>query len=670
MVEQGPASLTEAGLKQSRWLLVLICLEGLLAVLWTFLSPSETGSAVFLWLSPQRILLLAFSLALWLGILAATITFWRSPIHFESIHRKLDHWCLEQQRLGSFLIFLFVIPFLILVALLIVALTPLDFAAYRSWAPDTFPLLHASVGATLPLLLFSILVCIECGMYLAIRYRQAVIKAETWSWERIGLSLILVLITVTTVFHWIILGFQLRIFANNPAWYWKIKAIGFTWRDVGFSLAAMGLLALIYWMLILRRRVLIGLLLVFLLGWFLQIGVGIMASGAGGGLASVGERYLSTYHKTYLSKASQNHTTILESIRRYEDLYGSRLFTNTKPPGLMAFYIGLEGLINGSPSAYSDDVRYARLSAAVTYIFPVIAMSMVFLLYAFANKYLPGRAALVSTTAPLLFVLCPNIVLFSLFPDQAIYPFIFLLGVWLTIVVIRRGSVIWGFLLGIFLYTAVFFAFTMLPLYPFAGIYLALNYWMNRKSRSLKQQIWIAIAISAGTLLLYLLFRLLLNYDFLPRFEKTMAINHNFDFYLRVGQPSPFQPETLSVRLGQIIGAAWLNNLDFAAGMGFPIYILFAVQSVRLLIRLFKGTSNTGDIILAAFLLSFIVLNLAGTAQGEVPRLWLFWLPMVVILAALEIEQYVQKKPAIVFILALIQFVTIVLTFHFQDLRM
>ena len=115
-----------------------------------------------------------------------------------------------------------------------------------------------------------------------------------------------------------------------------------------------------------------------------------------------------------------------------------------------------------------------------------------------------------------------------------------------------------AFVLGLFLYAAVFFAFTMLPLYPFAGIYLALNYWTNRQERQLKQQVWIALAIAAGSLLLYFLFRIFLNYDFLPRFAKTIAINHNFDFYLRVGRVAAhgfqnlFSPESprLSVRPG------------------------------------------------------------------------------------------------------------------------
>jgi hypothetical protein len=215
-----------------------------------------------------------------------------------------------------------------------------------------------------------------------------------------------------------------------------------------------------------------------------------------------------------------------------------------------------------------------------------------------------------------------------------------------------------------------FFAFTMLPLYVFAGVYLVLHNWREAAGKRLQHVILGGLAIAAGTLLMHFLTRALLNYDFLPRFERTMSINHNFDFYLRVGQQSPAGPEPPGVRLGQILSAAWINNLDFAAAIGFPIYILFFAQAVRRVRRFIKEQAARGDVILLAMLLSFVVLNLAGTAQGEVPRLWLFWLPMVVLLAAYELEPHLRERPHILLALGVAQLVTLMLTFHFQDLRM
>ena len=654
-------------MKLPRALLALYCAEGFLLVLWTFLTPSESGKAVLLWLSRERLVLLAVALALWVAVLALSVMLWRSPEFLETAQASLDRFCLEERHLGAFLLCLIVIPIIVIASVLAVALTPLEYAAYRSWAPNTFHLVHSLVLAFLPLLTLAILIAIESAAFLALRYRQHLRDRAIWAWSQITPALFLLLVGILTVLYWLVLIFQLRFFVNNPAWYWKFEPVPFHLGDLVFIFVALLLLGLAYWCLVSRRNILGGLITLFLLALFLQFGVGLMS---GDGMAAFEDRYFSTYHKNYLTKATQGSVGLLESVRHYEQLFGSRAFTNTKPPGLMVFYLGLDHLINGNPSVYSVEARYERLASLVTYAFPLLAALGIIALYIFARRNTRGRIGLLPTLAPFLLVLCPNLILFSLFPDQAVYPLLFLLGAAFIVETVRRQSLVLAFALGLFLYCAAFFAFTMLPLYPFAYIYLALNYWINRRDQRLKQQVLLALGIAAGTLLLYFLFRYLLDYSFLSRFETTVAINHNYDFYLRVGLQPPTAPESLTTRLGQIVGAAWLNNLDFAAAMGFPIYALFAVQGPRLLKRVWKGCVDAGDLILAALLLSFIVLNLAGTAQGEVPRLWLFWLPMVVLLAALELETWVKAHPRLLLWLAVVQLVTLFLTFHFQDLRM
>ncbi len=654
-------------MKGARLLLALFSVEGLLAFLVTLFTPSGSGHAVLLWLSRERILLLGIVFLLWAAFVTLTLIAWLSTRRLERILGWLDAWCVTQHRLGASLIFLFLTPILLAAAALAVILTPASYSAYRGWAPNTFPLLHAFVVAVLPLLLLAILARVELGIFLALRYREALVSPETWAWSRIGLFLILLLSGLTTLFQWFVLGFQLRFFANLPPWYWKIQVVPLSWRDPVFALGLLALLAVATWMIGRKGWLIPCLVLTVALGWLLQIGVGIMS---GGGFSTLAERYFSTYHKTYVQQASQNQLSIVDEIRQYELAFGQHSFTSTKPPGLMAFYIGLEQLINGYPSAYSTDVRYERLSQAIEYAFPALAAALALLIYAFGRRFLDPAMDWAARAAPMLYVVCPNAALFSLFPDQAVYPLVFLLAVWFIVIAVRRQSVVWAFLIGLVLYLAVFFAFTMLPLYPFAGLYLLADYWSNRRDRRWTRPIWLALAITAGTLLLYLTFLLALNYNFLPRFEKTIAINHNFDFYLRVGLKPPTSPESASTRVLQTLNAAWFNNLDFAAAVGFPIYILFMVQGIRVLKRLFAGVDSAGDIILGSLFLSYIVLSLAGTAQGEVPRLWLFWLPLVVILAALELRPWAEKRPLLFFGLVVAQFVTYFLTFHFQDLRM
>ncbi len=479
-------------------LLTLFSIEGLAAFLWTFFSPSEVGHAVFLWLSTQRLLLSIVALIALLALMALALSVRRSRAASDRILQTFDRWCIDEQRLAALLIPLIVAPLLIAAAIAEVLRTPLEYAAYQAWAPNTFPLLRAVVGAILPLVCLSLLLCFEAAAFLGLRYRRILTTRETWSWGHISTSLIFLLIAAAAVFHWIILAFQLRTFVNIPAWYWKIEPLPFSWRDGWFALGFLAVFGLAWVAIVLTRRIVAGLLLIVFLGWFLQIGVGVM----GDGFATIGERYFSTYHKAYVVQASQSHVTILDGIRRYEELFAAHAFTSTKPPGLMAFYMGLDHLVNGFPSAYADDIRYERLSRAIADGFPLLALLIVPLLYAFGRRFVEDSTSFGPSVAPLLYMLAPSAVLFSLFPDQAIYPALFLIGIWLTIVVIRRGSLPLAFGLGALLYLFVFFAFTMLPLYPFAGIYLILHTWRSRSGVRWGQAMRLAAAIGLGTLVL------------------------------------------------------------------------------------------------------------------------------------------------------------------------
>ncbi len=646
-------------------LLAGYCVEALIAAAWSFLAL--LGNSTQPGPSPQRMVVLGIAILLWAALLLVTIAAWRAPAATESLQARLDRFCLHEERLVPLMAVLIATPAALLVGSWVLGHAPENYKFIRAGGPDTASLSRSFVIATLPIQALLGALALESAAFLGFRYRRELREPVSGSWRRLGMSLLLLGIGLLTVFYWLVLILQLRIFKNIPAWYWKLRVIALGPGDILFLLGALVLLGLAYWALILRRQVPAGIVLAFLLGLFLQFGVGWMS---GGGFTAFQDRYFSTYHSTYVAKAAASSASLLDTLRQYEALYGARSFTETKPPGLMLFYTALAHAVNGSPSEYSLDARYQRLAAVVSYGFPVLAMTLVFALYALARRYIPGRCGLVPGLSALLLVLCPNFILFSLFPDQALYPLVFLLGVVLIIVTVQRQSLVLSLVLGMFLYGSVFFAFTMLPLYVFAGLYLTLHLWLNRRELRMGRSVLMALAISLGTAVLYVLLRAFLGYDFFPRFAKTMTINHNFDFYIRVGQPVPSAPESLVTRLSQIARAAWFNSLDFGATVGFLIYALFLIQGIRLLVRLRNDSASSSEGILAALFLSFVVLNLAGTAQGEVPRLWLFWLPMVVIGAALEIEQAVARRPWLVLVLAGMQLITLFLTFHFQDLRM
>ena len=640
---------------------------GLCALLLALQTASEARSAVWFGFSYARLALMAVLLVLWLAWLVLTIAMWRSPARASQFLQAADGWLVGQQRLAPFMLHAGIVLVPALVVMIIILRTPLDFAAYGSLAPTTFPTIYSMVTRFLPLLCWLFWLAFSGLLVVGLRYWQALRKPATWHARHWLNSCILLLAGLASLAYGFVLIFQLRFFANNPAWYWQLAVLPFNLRAIWLAGLVMGLLALACWLFLARNRRLAALVLLGVAGVVFQMGIGYVD---GGGLAAFRDRYLLRYHSSYLRHASENQLSIVENIRRYEELHSESQFTRTKPPGLLAFYIGLDQLVNGFPSTYSAPERLARTAWLVTYSFPLLSMLVLVLIYVFARRLLEQSLPDLGLIAAALFVVCPNIMLFSLYPDQAIYPGLFLVCAWLVIEVVRRQSLWLAFLLGLGLYLLTFFAFTFLPLFTFAGLFLLVDYWLHRRERRLLWQIWFGLAFLAGTLSAYLTLLGLFNYDFFTRFSMTVAINHAFDFYTRVGLQPPFGPESLSTRVPQALQAAWINNLDFASTVGFAIYILFAAQAIRLLVRFARGDRQPADGVLFSLLLNFIVLNAAGTAQGEVGRLWMFWVPVVVLLAAKELKPWVARDRRVLLGVLAVQVIMVFLTHYFQDLKM
>ena len=168
---------------------------------------------------------------------------------------------------------------------------------------------------------------------------------------------------------------------------------------------------------------------------------------------------------------------------------------------------------------------------------------------------------------------------------------------------------------------------------------------------------------------MYFAFRWLLNYDFIVRYETAMRVVRNFDFILRVGEtpPETFSTETIRPSLNQVWGAIRLNNIELAAAIGFPVFLLFLSGAVRVLARLLRRQGAWREAAMTAFFLTYVALNLYGQVQGEVSRLWIFWTPMFVLFAAYEIATLFPRRTRAVLLLVAVQLITIFLTFQFQD---
>jgi hypothetical protein len=385
---------------------------------------------------------------------------------------------------------------------------------------------------------------------------------------------------------------------------------------------------------------------------------------------SQGDRYFSTYHSNYLFLASINNDSILNNIVNYEENFSKSLFTSTKPPGLMTVYLIIERIINGNPNDYlTDEIRLERLRSTIVYFFPIISSLMVILLLLFLKKILQFSDF---TTIMVIgvYILSPNVISFSLFADQVFYPILFLIGIMIINFTIKRQSLLFLFFSGFIFYIFSFIAFSLLSLFLLAVIHLLLYWLANSNKLKFINQFKLGISFLLGLLSSYWIFRWIFNYDFFTRFEKTMEINYQFDFYTRVGKTISQNPEPLYIRLKQILDATVTNNLEFASTVGFFIYILFIVYGIRIIVKFLKKDFIEHETILLSLFLTFVGMNLFGSAQGEVGRLWLFWVPIFSIFAVREIRFSGLNLLYQVLFIHSIQLVNFFLLFHYQDLIM
>jgi hypothetical protein len=473
-----------------------------------------------------------------------------------------------------------------------------------------------------------------------------------------------------TLAHWVILAIQLDVLVNIPGWYWEFRDKPVTPRYLVFLLLLAALFLGLRWIAGRPKAVRRNLALLLVLGYATQLSIGISD---GKGIESLRQKYLTSFHRSYIDKASSRGESVVESIRRYEEIYSDLWFTRTKPPGVISFYVALERAVNALGHQTSPDARMRQLSTLVAYLFPVLSMLGVWMTYQFGAHYAgggetaPGSGPLTNYLGAMFFMVAPNIVLLTLFLDQALYPSLFLISVMLIISAIRRRSLLLAFLMGCALFGVIFFTFSMLPLFALAAIFAAAQIWLHPSKHTLVRMVGLGLAAGLGVAAMALLFRIALNYDILVRYTKAMSVVYDFDFYLRVGM-DPGQPITFTQRVGQIFTAGLLNNIEMASMVSVPIFLLFLLRGIKASAAVLGRRSVPGEVVQASVFITYVLLNAYGQVRGETGRLWMFWVPVIAIFAAIEAAPLVKRMPVLMYVLLAAQFITLILIYQFQGL--
>jgi hypothetical protein len=621
-----------------RWLKVfflLTALEGLPAIGALFRIKSDAGSGVLFGYSAARIALAGFMLLVLLALSCLTLVSFIRSGWAQGLCHAIDARIEDQGRLRLIVTVLAYFSALGILVLVLFA-TPLR---------NLFGPIRAIVERAASLIAWGTLATSQALVLVLLAYRAKLQRELLLHPESLRYLWILVILTLVGV-HWLILGLQDPVMSAFPYWWGVFHRKPFTYRDGIF----VALFAAIMWVAssILRKGGGGG----RELGWILlaafatQVGFGFME---GGGFESLRQRLIHSPQNRYAINAGPN-LNVTRAIRLYESRYGDDPTLATKPPGGLVFYILTEKLANlGNPFASYRD-RYENLTRFASIAFPMLAVLVLVLLHRFGRSLAPSDEALV---VPLLLSTVPSFVLMQLQMDQFLLPSLFMLGLILVWRAVSRGSFWVGCLAGAVVFLGVFVSFSLVPLIVMGPALAFLQAMAKRRRAETKRQIWVVFGMLVGILSVAALFRVQYGYDPLLRFESAIAFHRMVKLY----EPG----------LGQVVLAIVQNNAEFAFWVGVPIILMAFSRSLRAAVRLVRGRSKDLDVLALGFIATFVGLNVFGQTRGEVGRLWLFMVPVLVLLACDEVKNLLGRRPMATYLLLGSELITTFLLYKFYD---
>jgi hypothetical protein len=256
---------------------------------------------------------------------------------------------------------------------------------------------------------------------------------------------------------------------------------------------------------------------------------------------------------------------------------------------------------------FLDNAQMA--SASLGMLLPLIGGLAVWPLYALAKRVANARVAAITA---LLFPVLP---LFALWMSQwdQVYPLLLFLGLYFVHTGLEKKSWWRVFAAGVPLSIASFFSVGNFVLMAIVGLYGIAWLWLQRKSfrLSLSLSLRLAIVYTLGCASIWLLYWLFYGVNPLD--------------VISTGSRLAFESTTGNRSYG-----TWLfgNPIDFGVFLGFPIVILLIYN----LIKRIPFPKSLLPIAIATFG-TLVLLWLSGSVRGEVGRLWIYFGPLMVLIA-------------------------------------
>ncbi len=341
------------------------------------------------------------------------------------------------------------------------------------------------------------------------------------------------------------------------------------------------------------------------------------------GIEGMRNRITKTGHGEFAITAAQ-HPNAIALIKHYEQFVAApdQVFARSKPPGQLLFYMACSAAADrvmpvlwDPPMTQRTDIKSAshgRLVNFATLFFPLFSMLPIVPLAYLGNALLGRERAL---WPALLFLLIPQVQLVTLHMDQVIYPLlvatVYAFAVHAALA--RTRALVWWIATGTAAWFALFVSFSVAAaLVPLVFV-IPLVHGASLRDRA--RALGTGVAVAAVAFFAWLAtFAVLLDYRVL------VAYRRGFENHVRWN----------GWRDDWTWPAAKLNLSEFAYWLGVPIVALFLWQLVVAIRRPKEPLSLFGWATLAAILITAAV----GKTLGEVARLWLVFVPAVVLLAA------------------------------------
>jgi hypothetical protein len=371
------------------------------------------------------------------------------------------------------------------------------------------------------------------------------------------------------------------------------------------------------------------------------------------GIDGMRDQLLRSGHSEFARTATTRHVRPLELIGGYERFVEApdQEFARSKPPGnLLVFWAAGRAAEILMPhvwdpplptdSIYVANVYHWRLANFATLFFPLLSCSVLVPLAWLGGQLLGEKHAL---WPALLYLLVPSIALVPLHLDQVLYPLL-ACGLWsLTVAAIRargRAAVSLAAAVGAVAWLSLFVSFSLLPAIPLALAFAVAALRMEHR-KGLRALTGPLGAAAGAFLSLSLVVWTAFGYDPLERFRRAMD-NH-----------SRWKGWQESFRLP----ATCTNLAEFGYWLGVPLVLLFAFGILTALRR--PAASDVDGSWQVPVSIGTCVVLVAtavfGRTLSEVNRIWIFFLPAVVTVAAQALRRIAgsRTEPAIAAVAAL-----------------